>query len=125
MRSFILAAAAVGALAIPAAPASAQYWGGGYRDYRDREVRQELRECRRELRRADSRREYRRERRECRRELREARRGYRDGYHHVPRGYGYGYGYQHAPRGYAYGYREQYRSYQPRYWDGYRWRYRY
>ncbi len=100
MRSFILAAAAVGALAVPAAPAAAQYWGGGYRDYNEREVRQELRECRRELRRAE--------------------RGYSDDYYH-------------QPRGYAYGYRPPYRSYQPRYhphqppryWDGYRWRYRY
>ena len=97
MRKIILAAAALGAFAIPAAPAAAQYWGGGYRPY-DREYRQELRECRRELRRADSRREYRRERRECRRELRDARRDSR--YHG------------------RYGYNDR------RYWDGYRWRYR-
>lgn len=98
----VLAAAALGLLAIPALPSSAadaQRWRG------DREVRQELRECRRELRRADSRREYRRELRECRRELREARRDqYR--YRHDRRWYG---------RGNRY-YRDRY------WWDGRRWR---
>ena len=105
MRIFVLAAA-LGAVALPAGAASAQSWGwGGYRHHSDREYRQELRECRRELRRADSRREYRREKRECRRELREAR-----GYHH------------YRPHHRAYRYQP---SYPPRYWDGYRWRYRY
>ena len=120
MRKVILAAAALGAFAIPAAPAAAQYWGGGYRSYHgDREYRQELRECLRELRRADSRREYRRERRECRRELREARRDARRD------GYAYGGGYYRQPYGgyyvqpYGHGYDSR------RYWDGYRWRYRY
>jgi hypothetical protein len=82
MRILILAAA-VGAVALPASGASAQYWGGNNR------VRQEQRECQRELRHADSRWEYQRELRECRREIAEARRdqyrgnryrGYRDGY---------------------------------------------
>jgi hypothetical protein len=79
---FLILAAAIGAVAIPAT-ANAQYYGGrggygyGY-GYNNREVRQEQRECRRELRRADSRREYRRELRECRREIAAARRGYRD-----------------------------------------------
>jgi hypothetical protein len=67
MRILILAAA-VGAVALPASAASAQYWGG----HNDR-VRQEQRECRRELRRADSRWEYERELRECRREIARAR----------------------------------------------------
>ncbi len=107
MGKFILAAAALGVLAIPGAPAGAQYWGGGYGGYRDREIRQELRECRRELRHADSRREYRRELRECHRELRQARHGdYYDRYHRYDRGYHSYYG------------RDR------RYWDGYRWRYR-
>ena len=72
---FLILAAAIGAVAIPATAAQAQYRGGGYNQ---REVRQEQRECRRELRNADSRREYRRELRECRREISQARRGYRD-----------------------------------------------
>jgi hypothetical protein len=115
MRKFILAAAALGALAVPAAPAAAQYWGGGYRPYHyDRDYRQELRECRRELRRADSRREYRRERRECRRELRDARRDSRRDWRHDRYGYSDRY---HRPYGYQ-GYDNR------RYWDGYRWRYR-
>jgi hypothetical protein len=67
MRILILAAA-VGAVALPASAASAQYWGGNNR------VRQEQRECQRELRHADSRREYQRELRECRREIAQARR---------------------------------------------------
>jgi hypothetical protein len=96
MRILILAAA-VGAVALPASAASAQYWGGNDR------VRQEQRECQRELRHADSRRDYDRELRECRREIGQARRGeYRrysdNGYHRYDR--------------------------DGRYWDGYRWRYR-
>lgn len=75
MRNILLAAAitigTLGAVALPAAPASAQY--RGHYGYGDREVRREIRECRRELRRADSRREYRREQRECRREISRAR----------------------------------------------------
>lgn len=97
MRFLILAAVA-GAVALPSA-ASAQYYGGrgyGYSGYNNREVRREQRECRRELRRARSRWEYRRELRECRREINAARHGYRNGY-----------------------YRDR------RFWDGYRWRYRY
>ncbi len=120
MRNIILAAAALGTLAIPAAPAAAQYWGGGYRPYQyDREYREELRECRRELRRADSRREYRRERRECRRELREARRDARRDWRdwHGDRRWGH-HGYYRDPYAYR-GYDHR------RYWDGYRWRYRY
>jgi hypothetical protein len=112
MRIFVLAAA-LGAVALPAGAASAHdwRWGGGYRDHGDREYRQELRECRRELRRADSRREYRRELRECRRELREAER-----YSYYDRGYDY-----YRPRYRTYRYQP---SYPGRYWDGYRWRYR-
>jgi hypothetical protein len=67
MRILILAAA-VGAVALPASAASAQYWRG------DNRVRQEQRECQRELRRANSRWEYERELRECRREIAQARR---------------------------------------------------
>ena len=115
MRIFVLAAA-LGAVALPAGVASAQSWGWGGGYHRgDREYRQELRECRRELRRADSRREYRRELRECRRELRQAQRyGYYDrGYDYYDRGYRRGYrSYRHQP------------SHHGRYWDGYRWRYR-
>ena len=109
MRLLILAAA-LGAVAIPATAANAQYWRGGY-DYNQRgyghvqrDVRQERRECRRELRRAQSRREYQRELRECRREIAMARRGYHDrGRWDDRRGYGY-------------------RNDRGRYWDGYRWR---
>jgi len=68
MRLLILATA-LGAVALSAAPASAQWRGN------NREVRQEQRECQRELRRADSRREYQRELRECRREIAAARHG--------------------------------------------------
>ena len=76
---FLILAAAIGAVALPAGAANAQYRGGyGYGYGNNREVRQERRECRRELRRADSRREYRRELRECRREIARARAGYRD-----------------------------------------------
>lgn len=111
MRILLLAATLAG-VALPAGAAQAnhdRYYGGGYHDrgYRD-DVRDELRECRRELRHADSRREYRRELRECRRELRQARRDHRRDYRRYDRhddDYGY-YG-----RG-------------QRYWDGYRWRYR-
>jgi len=79
MRLLILAAA-LGAVAIPATAANAQYGRGGYGynqrgyGYDQREVRQERRECRRELRRAQTRREYQRELRECRREIARARR---------------------------------------------------
>lgn len=96
---FLILATALGAVAIPATAASAQYYRGDHRGYHQSDVRQEVRECRRELRRADSRREYRRELRECRREIALARRGYDRGY----------------------GYRDDNR----RYWDGYRWRNRY
>ncbi len=99
MRILILAAA-IGAVAIPATAANAQWRGGGY--YQN-DVRQERRECMRELRRADSRREYRRELRECRREIAEARRDRWD-----------------DRRDYRRGYRDD-----RRYWDGRRWRDRY
>ena len=79
MRTFILAAA-VGAAALPATAASAQYWGGNDR------VRQEQRECQRELRHARNRWEYERELRECRREIAQAR------YRQYRRHDGYGYG---------------------------------
>ena len=76
MRILILAAAAVG-VAIPAAPAAAQWFPRSeWRDYRQ-DVREAQRECRRDLRRADSRREYRQELRDCRRDLRQAQREYR------------------------------------------------
>ena len=67
MRLLILAAT-IGAVALPASAANAQYWGGN-----NNRVRQEQRECQRELRHADSRREYERELRECRREIAQAR----------------------------------------------------
>lgn len=69
MRILILAAA-MGAVALPASAASAQYWGGGGNN----RVRQEQRECQRELRHARNRWEYERELRECRREIAQARR---------------------------------------------------
>jgi hypothetical protein len=101
MRILILAAA-VGAVALPAGAASAQYWGGNNR------VRHEQRECQRELRRAESRWQYERELRECRREIAQARR-------HEYRRY--------SDNGY---YGDRYNRYDRngRYWDGYRWRYR-
>ncbi len=95
---FLILAAALGAVALPATAASAQSWRGGYYNHQ-RDVRQEVRECRRELRRADSRREYRRELRECRREISHARRDRWDDRR----------GYRYAPN-------------RGRYWDGYRWR---
>jgi len=103
MRILILAAA-VGAVALPAGAANAQYWGGNDR------VRQEQRECQRELRHARNRWEYERELRECRREIAQARR-------HEYRRYG--------DNGY-YGDRSGYDRYDRdgRYWDGYSWRYR-
>jgi hypothetical protein len=97
---FLILAAAIGAVAIPAT-ANAQYYGGrgGYNyGYNNRDVRQEYRECQRELRRARNRWEYQRELRECRREIAQARRG--------------------SYRGYNAGYYGRDR----RYWDGYRWR---
>ena len=101
MRMLILAAT-IGAVALPASAASAQYWGG------DNRVRQEQRECQRELRHADSRWEYERELRECRREIAQARRHeyrrYSDNYYRGDR-------YDRYDR-------------DGRYWDGYRWRYR-
>lgn len=117
MRLFVLAAT-LAAVAIPASAASAHDPSGRYRyGGNDREVRQELRECRRELRRADSRRGYRQELRECRRELRqaqrEARREWRDERRDARERY--------YDRRYSYrepSHRER------RYWDGYRWRYR-
>jgi hypothetical protein len=96
MRILILAAA-VGAVALPASAASAQYWGGNDR------VRHEQRGCERELRHADSRRDYERELRECRREIAEARR--------------------HEYRRYNDDRHDRYDR-DGRYWDGYRWRYR-
>ena len=92
MRLLILATA-LGAVALSAAPANAQWRGN------NREVRQEQRECQRELRRADSRREYRRELRECRREIAAARHGRHNRWDDDRRG----------NRG-------------NRYWDGHRWR---
>jgi septal ring factor EnvC (AmiA/AmiB activator) len=120
MRTLILAAA-LGALAIPAVPAAAQS-RSDYREYQ-RDVRQAQRECRRDLRRADSRREYRRELRDCRRDLREARRDFRDDRRDFRRDWRRG----GPPYGNAWGYRDRRGYYmQPgRYWDGYRWRYRY
>jgi len=102
MRILILAAA-VGAVALPASAASAQYWGG------DNRVRQEQRECQRELRHANNRWEYERELRECRREIAQARR--------------------HEYRRYSDDRYDRYNRYDRydrdgRYWDGYRWRYR-
>jgi hypothetical protein len=97
----ILAAVGLGLIAVPALPASsadAQRWRHSRGHWN--EVRQERRECRRELRRADSRWEFRRELRECRREIADARRDRR----HDRRWYG--------------------RHRAPRYWDGWRWRYR-
>jgi hypothetical protein len=82
MRKMMMAAVvgALGAAVVSAAPAQAQYRGGGYYGnqgygygYGRNDVRREQRECRRELRRADSRREYYRELRECRREIARAR----------------------------------------------------
>ena len=100
MRILLIAAAigTAGLTALPTSPAEAQWRGGGYGRYHN-DVARERRECRRELRRADSRREYRRELRECRREIARARYGYDRGYYN--------------------------RGYRDRYWDGYRWRYRY
>ncbi len=102
----ILIAAVIGTLgiALPTAPASAQYWRGDQwdrryqRDHR-RDVARAERECRRDLRRADNRREYRRAQRECRREIAQAQRGYR-----------YYRGRYYAPPRAGY------------FWDGYRWR---
>jgi hypothetical protein len=62
MRILILAAT-VGAVALPAGSASAQYWGGNDR------VRHEQRVCQRELRHASNRWQYDRLLRECRREI--------------------------------------------------------
>ena len=103
MRFLILAAVA-GAVALPSA-ANAQYYGGrgyGYGQgsgygYNNR-VQRERRECARELRNARNRWEYQRELRECRREIAAAR---------------------YNRNGYRYGRDDR------RYWDGYRWRYRY
>ena len=92
---FLILAAVAGAVALPTA-ANAQYYGGrGYGYGYGNRVQHERRECARELRHARNRWEYRRELRECRREISQAR---------------YGYRYGHGNR---------------RYWDGYRWRYRY
>ena len=96
MRILILAAA-VGAAALPATAASAQYWGG----YNNRAY-QEQRDCNRALRHAETRFEYDRIMRQCR--------------HAVSRSYNYG-------RNSSYGYGDSY-SNDGRYWDGYRWRYR-
>jgi hypothetical protein len=120
MRILVLAAA-LGAVAIPTTSLNA-HPGHGYRDHSgDRsEIRQERRECRRELRRADSHREYRRELRECRRELAQARRDYRYNSRRYGPPYGNAWGYCcEDRRGYSSRYDDR------RYWDGYRWRYRY
>ena len=120
MRILVLAAT-VAAVALPAA-AQAQYYPnynrgyydrGDYRDYR-RDVRRAERECRRDLRRADSRREYRRELKDCRRDLREARRDYRRDIREDRRDYR-----RYRRYDNRYGYYDD-----RRYWDGYRWRYR-
>jgi type II secretory pathway pseudopilin PulG len=115
MRTILLAAA-LGAVALPAVPAAAQFYSRSeYRDYQ-RDVRQAQRECRRDLRRADTRREYRREMRDCRRDLRAAQREYRRDVRRGGPPWGNAWGYR-ANRGYYD------RYYQPRlYWDGYRWR---
>ena len=97
MRMLILAAA-VGAAALPATAASAQY--GGYNGYNNRVV-QEQRDCNRALRHADTRWEYDRIMRQCRRVTNyDYGRSRDDGY----------YGDRYSNGG--------------RYWDGYRWRYR-
>lgn len=107
MRILILAAA-VGAVALPASAASAQYWGG------DNRVRHEQRECQRELRRANSRWDYERELRECQREIAQARRQqYR---RYSDNGY-YGDRYDRDRR-------HDRDGRDDRYWDGYRGRYR-
>ena len=103
MRILILAAA-LGATALPAGAASAQYYGGGYYGGNDR-VRHEWRECQRELRHARNRWEYERELRECQREIAQARR--------------------HDYRRYSdnvYGDRYDRYDRDGRSWDGYRWR---
>ena len=114
MRILVLTAT-LGALALPAGAAQAQYYRsydygyydrGDYRDYQ-RDVRRAQRECRRDLRRADSRREYRRELRDCRPVLRQAQREFRRDVRDDRRYYDYGYN----------------RYNNRRYWDGYRWRY--
>jgi len=99
---FLILAAAVGAAALPATAASAQYWGGGYNGYNNRVVQQQ-RECNRALRRADNRYEYDRIMRRCQRVM----------------AYSYDYG-RARDNGY---YGDRY-SNDGRYWDGYRWRYR-
>src|ERR1043166_3856482 len=65
---FLILAAAIGAAALPATAASAQYWGGynGYNGYNYRAAQQQ-RECNRALRRADNRWEYDRIMRRCQR----------------------------------------------------------
>ena len=85
MRTLILAAA-VGAAALPATAASAQYWGGNDR------VRHEWRECQRELRQARNRWEYERELNECRRDIARVR------YQQYRRHDGYGYGDRYGDR---------------------------
>ena len=104
----ILIAAVIGALgvALPAAPASAQYWRGGHYDHRDyrRNVARAQRECQRELRRAHNRRVYARAQRQCDRLLaRAARDDHRYSRVRYDRRY-----YQPPRHGY--------------YWDGRRWR---
>jgi hypothetical protein len=107
MRTILIVAAAIGAFgaaALPAAPAAAQSWRGGYYDHRDyrRSVAWAQRECHRELRRAHSRRAYARAQRQCDRLLARAHRDYRYSARYDRR-------YYQAPRpGY--------------FWDGRRWR---
>jgi opacity protein-like surface antigen len=108
---FLILAAAVGAVALPATAADAQY-GRGDNGYAFRQ-----RECQRDLRNADSRREYYQIMRECRRFLAAPN---RDQWR-----YGNRYGNRYNDRyrsGYDNGYnRGNYRD-NGRYWDGYRWR---
>lgn len=98
---FLILAAAVGAVALPATAADAQYWRG------DNGFAFRQRECQRDLRNADTRREYYQIMRVCHRFLGASNR--------VQWRYGNSYG---NP------YRDNYRD-NGRYWDGYRWRSRY
>ena len=107
---FLILAAAVGAAALPATAASAQYWGGynGYNGYNNR-VTQQQRECNRALRHADNRWEYDRIMRRCQRIMAHSYDygRYRDNGYNRDNGY----------------YGDRYNN-DGRYWDGYRWRYR-
>jgi len=96
---FLILAAAIGAAALPATAASAQY-GSGYYGYNNR-VNHVQRECNRALRQADTRREYYRIMRQCQGVMATS--------------YDYG---RSRDNGY---YGDRY-SNDGRYWDGYRWR---